>query len=68
MAVICRGECAVISAALWASRYVKCRVMITITEGGALRQHATHVNTGRRQSYQQSEGWAEVLFLPLLIG
>ena len=42
-----RGECAVISAALWASRYVKCRVMITITEGGALRQHATHVNTGR---------------------
>ena len=40
-------HCAVISAALWASRYVKCRVMITITEGGALRQHATHVNTGR---------------------
>ena len=27
--------------------YVKCRVMITITEGGAVRQHATHVNTER---------------------
>ena len=55
------GNCAVISAALWASRYVKCRVMITITEGGALRQHATHVNTGRRQSYQQRVGRRFVL-------
>ena len=66
MAAICRGECAVISAALWASRYVKCRVMITITEGGALRQHATHVNTGRGGVINR--GWGEVLFLPLLIG
>ena len=29
------GISAVISAALWASRYVKCDVMITIREGGA---------------------------------
>ena len=60
------GNCAVISAALWASRYVKCGVMITITEGGALRQHATHVNTGRGGAINR--GWGEVLFLPLLIG